>query len=340
MNNNTIIGLDIAKNIFHLVSIDENGQQLNKKRLKRTEIIEYFANLEKTTIALEACGGSNFWGRKFTDMGHLVKIIPAEKVKPYLLKKQKNDYNDARAIAEAASRKNIRCLSPGTVEQQDLQMLIRTRDLLVKQTTAISNQIRGFLTEYGLVCKKGISNLINFIKQLKTDPNYQRFLWKVLIRDLYYNLKRTLKKVSLYDRLVGNIVKQNEDAVRLMRLKGIGPVTALATIALVNNINDFKNGRHFSANLGIVPRQHSTGGKNKLFGITKRGDAYLRKLLVHGARASLQYVTAESDPWLFDLKLRRGYNKAAVAQANKTARLMYAVLKHKDNFNFEQHCRA
>lgn len=340
MNSNTIIGLDIAKNTFHLVEIDEKGRELRKKLLYRREVLEFFINLEKTTVAMEACGGSNYWGRKLIEMGHFVKIIPAEKVKPYLLSKQKNDYNDARAIAEAASRKNVKYITPGTVKQQDIQMLLRVRSRIVDNKVAVSNQIRGLLMEYGIVCNKGFFHLLDYLKNLQNDPNAERSLWKMMLQDLYNELLETIEKIQEYDKLISKIANKNEDGKRLMKLDGIGPVTALALLATINNIHDFKNGRQLSAYFGIVPKQHSTGGKTKLLGITKRGDAYVRKLLIHGARACLQYVSEDKDPWLYQLKKRAGYNKAAVAQANKTTRQIFAVLKKKDKYNFELKCTA
>ena len=190
--------------------------------------------------------------------------------------------------------------------------------------------------EYGIVCRKGNSALLKLLPEIMESNHAERELWKLLFGELHFELLELLKKIKQYDQLMIEIAKENEDTVRLQKLPGVGPITSLAIVASVNNINDFENGRQFSAWLGLVPKQNSSGGKTKLLGITKRGDKYTRKLLVHGGRLLVQHVTKDKSEWLYHLKTRRGYNKAAVAQANKTARRIYAVLKHKDQYDFNR----
>lgn len=331
--NNTIIGFDIAKTNFHAVIINERGKELKRKALKRKNVLEYFANLEQSLVALEACSGSSYWGRELVKLGHSVKIIPAEKVKPYL-SKQKNDFNDAAAIAEAASRDSVKWITPGREEQQDIQNILRVRERHVKNRTALSNQIRGLLAEYGIVFNKGSHNLLKELPLLlECNKNTERDFWRLIFQDLYNELSELSSKVRKYDKLIVTISNKHPECKRLQTLPGVGPITAVAIIAAVNNINDFRNGRQFSAWLGIVPKQNSSGGKTKLLGITKRGDKYIRKLLVHGGRTMVQYADKEKTPWLYHLKKRRGYNKASVAQANKTARRIYAILKYGEEYN-------
>ena len=322
----SVIGLDIAKNVFHACVMNRQGRVLERKRLLRAEVLKYFRNVERGIVAIESCGGASYWARELEALGFTVRLISAQYVKPFV-KSQKNDTVDAEALCEAVLRPQMRFVSPNTVSQQDLQNLHRVRERLIKQRTALSNQIRGLLLEYGVTIPRGFAKLRDTLSEvLETLPDMERPLFREVFFDLKEELQALHEKIALYDKRILQISKAHPVCQRLEQLGGIGPITSTALLAAVGKPHDFKNGRQFSAWLGLVPRQHSTGGKPKLLGITKRGDKYLRKLLVHGARIELRYAKKREDPWLLAIKERRGYNRAAVALANKTARRIWAVL--------------
>lgn len=329
MENIYVVGIDLAKEIFQIHGNDKHGRCVGKKRLTRKKLPEFLANLPKCIVAMEACGGSSYWARKSLAAGHEVKLISPQFVKPFV-KTNKNDAADAEAIAEAAVRPNMRFVSMKTAEQQDLQILHRVRERMVKERTAISNQIRGFLQEYGLVTAKGIIRLkLDLPGMIADEKNELTPTTREILLELLAQLRVADERVGTYDGKIKQISRKSEICRRLEKIPGIGPMTSTTALATVGDPKVFKNGRQFSAFVGLVPRQHSSGGKSVLLGISKRGDIYLRKLLIHGARAVIRFIDTRDDPrsrWIKDLVLRCGKNKAAVALANKNARTIWALM--------------
>lgn len=334
--NITTLGIDLAKNIFQVHGADTKGKAVLKKTLTRNKLPEFIANLPKCQIVMEACGGANYWARKFKGYGHDVRLISPQFVKPFV-KNNKNDRNDAEAIVEAASRPSMRYVSAKTVEQQDMQSLLRLRESCIEIRTKISNQLRGLLAEYGIVISQGITHLHKALSKIldRNEDNELTLGLKEMLEMQYHLLKSIEQKISAYEEKVKMIAKNNEACQRVQAIEGIGPVTAVALAATIGNPNDFKNGRHFSAFLGLVPRQYSSGGRECLLGITKQGDSYLRKLLIHGARSVVLYSGRKTDTrsrWINDLKWRAGSNRTCVAVANKNARIVLALLKHNEKY--------
>jgi len=325
----TTIGLDIAKTIFHLYAVNKVGRFVKKKQLKRKQVLAYATKLEPCLIVMEACGGANYWAREFIALGHQVKLIAPQYVKPYV-KGNKNDYNDAEGIAEAAQRPNMRFVPIKSVEQQDIQNFHRQRERIKKERTALGNQIRGLLAEYGIVIRKGIGAVRERLPQILEDAeNGLTPLTRELLAELLDELREIDQRFNQCDQRIESLSQSNEVCQRLDEVLGIGPITASATYAAAGNGKDFVNGRHFSAWLGLVPGQHSTGGKTVLLGISKRGNAYLRTMYIHGARAVLRHSANKTDRfslWAQGVLARRGYNKACVAVANKMARIAWVIM--------------
>lgn len=319
------LGIDIAKRVFQLHGVDERGQIILKKRLSRDQLLKFIANIPPCLIGMEACGGSNYWARKFQAYGHEVKLMSPQFVKPYV-KTNKNDAADAEAICEAVRRPNMRFVSLKSVEQQDIQALHRYRQRLVQDRTALVNQARGLLTEYGIIIPQGIGCVRKKLPEILEDmENDLSGLGREIFGKLYQELCEWDEKIKTLDKRINLICQQNDDCQRLAKVAGIGPLTATALIAAIGDIHVFKNGRHLAAWLGLVPRQCSSGNKQVLLGISKRGDCYLRTLLIHGARACVSFAKQKS-AWLEDLIKRRGKQKAYVALANKNARIVWALL--------------
>ena len=335
MNNINLLAIDIAKINFQLHAVDLTGNIVLRKKLTRNKLIEYISKLPNCTIAMEACGGANFWARKFTQFGHTVKLISPQFVKPFV-KTNKTDRNDAEAICEAAARPSMRFVSPKTIEQQDVQSLHRVRSLIMQERTALSNQIRGLLSEYGITVTQGIHNLTKCLPNILTDEETElSTLSKTIFRDLYEQILLKTKKIEEYDKLIEAVFKQNIDCHKIAQIEGVGILTATALIACIGDIKLFKNGRHLSAYLGLVPKQYSSGNKQKLLGISKRGNSYVRSLLIHGARSAVLAATKKTDRksnWIKALQERRGNNITAVALANKTVRTIWAVLTKNTNY--------
>ena len=325
----TTIGLDIAKTVFHLFAVSKEGRLVKKKKLNRKQVLPFMANLEPCLIVMEACGGANYWAREFIALGHEVKLIAPQYVKPFV-KGNKNDYNDAEAIAEAAQRPTMRFVPIKTVEQQDVQNFHRQRERIKKERNALANQARGLLAEYGIVIRKGIRAVSHALPDLLEDAeNGLTPLTRELFVELYDELQALNERFDQCEQRIIVINQSNDACQRLDEILGIGPVTATATYAAVGDGKDFSNGRHFSAWLGLVPGQHSSGGKATLLGISKRGNAYLRTLYIHGARAVLQQSGKKEDRfsrWAQALLERRGHNKACVAVANKIARMAWVIM--------------
>lgn len=316
----TTVGIDIAKSVFHVVAMNDRGTVVKKKQLKRKELLAFIAQLEPCRIALEACGGAHYWAREFTKLGHEVKLIAPQYVKPYA-KGNKNDYHDAEAIAEAAQRPNMRFVPIKTQEQQDIQALHRLRERSVKERTALANQIRGLLAEYGIVIRLGLTAVRKALPQILEDgENGLTPRGRACFAQLRDELSQIDAQCARYEQQIVQINQEHAVCRRLDEVIGIGPVTATATYAAAGSAKEFRNGRHFSAWLGLVPKQHSSGGKDTLLGISKRGNAYLRTLFIHGARAVLRYAATKNDRfsrWANAVHARRGHNRACVAVANK-----------------------
>jgi transposase len=331
----TTIGLDIAKSIFHLYAVNQIGRYVKKKQLKRHQLLQYLARLEPCMIVMEACGGANYWAREIKCLGHEVKLIAPQYVKPYV-KGNKNDYNDAEAIAEAAQRPTMRFVPIKSVEQQDIQNLHRQRERIKKARVALVNQVRGLLAEYGIVINKGISAVRKRLPDILEDAeNGLTMRSRELFADLLEELRLLDERLKQSEKQIETSNQGNEICQRLDEILGVGPIIASASYAAAGDGKDFVNGRHYSAWIGLVPGQHSTGGKPTLLGISKRGNAYLRTLYIHGARAVLRHCANKTDRfslWAQALLERRGHNKACVAVANKMARMAWVIMARGETY--------
>ncbi len=336
MSNVTSLAIDLAKNVFVLHGTDAKGKTILKKKISREKFLEFVIGLKPCNIYMEACGSANYWGRKFREQGHKVKLINPRYVKPYV-KRNKNDANDAAGIAAAARDPDMRFCEVKTEEQQDIQSIHRIRSLLIQQRTALANQIRGLLAEYGIVIPKGTSYIRSGLPMiLGNNPNNMGELMLGCLMELYERFKYLDERIAFYDKKIEILFKSNEPCQRLEKIPGIGALGATILASILGNGAGFKNGRHFAAFLGLVPKQHSSGGKERLLGISKGGDTYVRYLLIHGARAVLLWSSKKTDKqsmWIKNLIARRGYNKAAVALANKIARTAWAIIHEGSNYN-------
>lgn len=328
MKNIKVLGIDLAKNVFQLHGADSKGKCVLRKRLGREKLIEFVTNLLPCVIGIEACTGAHHWARLFEKMGHTVKMMAPQFVKPYV-RSNKNDRNDARAIAEAVGRPDMKFVPIKKIEQQDILLLHRARALVIKQRTAQANQIRGLLAEYGVIIPKGITHLMKLKEIL--DDNKEKLTEKS--QTIFIKLNEQLKiyniEISAYDKQIEIMANQDVMCKEIMKINGIGPLTASAAVATIGDAKVFKNGREVSAWLGLVPKQHSSGNTIRLSGISKRGDRYVRTLLIHGARTVVKNCENKTDGkslWIANKKQRCGYNKAAVALANKNARIIWAIL--------------
>jgi len=325
----SVLGIDIAKRVLHVVGMDERGQIVLRKRLSRHDLIPFIATLPPVLIGMEACGGAHYWARRFRAYGHEVKLMAPQFVKPYV-KSNKNDSRDAEAIAEAVTRPTMRFVPTKDVAQQDIQALHRVRERLMGERTALVNEVHGLMHEYGIVMPKGVAKFRQAVvgkleaEKDKLTPLSQEMFWK-----LVEEFAALEEQLAYYQEKLEALATTHPECQRLMTIPGIGPLSATALVAAVSDASAFKNGRQFAAWLGLVPRQHSTGGKERLLGISKRGDSYLRKLLIHGARATMRWVGRKTDrrsQWIRQLSERRGKNRTAVALANKNARIVWALL--------------
>jgi len=328
----TRIGIDLAKTVFQVHGIDEKGKTVLRKQLKRAHVLEFFANLPRCVIGMEACGGAHYWARKLSALGHEVKLMAPQLVKPYV-KSNKNDRNDAEAICEALGRLNMRFVPVKNAEQQALLALHRVREGLVAARTAQVNQLRGLLAEFGLVMPKGIAKMRMRVPEILEDgANELPGLMRELLARCYEQFQGLDARVHELEARIVRWHRDNEASQRLAQVPGVGPLTASAYVATLGDGQAFKSGRQAAAWLGLVPRQQSSGGKQQLLGISKRGDVYLRKLLVHGARAVLRHLKEQTNSWLGELAKRRHHNVAAVALANKNARILWALLAHERQY--------
>jgi len=330
-----IVAIDLAKNSFHVHGADDQGRKVMSKKMSRRKLSEFMANLPPCLVAMEACGSAHYWGRKFQSFGHEVRLIAPQFVKPFV-KSNKNDAVDAEAICEAVQRPGMRFVAIKSVEQQDIQSVHRIRSQLIKQRTALVNQIRGLLLERGIVIPCGRANVLNRLPEILEDAeNELSSRFRLLLNGLKEELRAIDERVAIYDQEINQIAQHSEAAKQLMSIPGIGALSATALLAHIGDVQLFRNGRELAAFLGLVPRQRSTGGKPTLLGISKRGDVYIRTLLIHGARAVLQFADKKQDRtsrWVCDLMNRRGKNVAAVALANKMARTVFALLSQGEKY--------
>ena len=329
------IGIDLAKQVFQLHGVDHQGKPVLRKQLRRNQMLSYFAKLSPCLIGIEACSSSHYWARELQKLGHTVKLVAPQFVKPYV-KGNKNDANDAEAICEAVARPNTRFVAIKTIEQQDIQAVHRIRSGLVQQRTAKVNQIRGLLAEYGIVVERRVEKLRKALPLLLEDAeNGLSFDFRALLQSLQQDLIALDDRASEMDKKIQQLANSNSTAKRLQQIPGIGPITSTALVCAIGDGKQFKRGRDLAAWLGLTPRQHSSGGKDRLLGISKRGDTYIRTLLIHGARAVLKVADKKDDPrsrWIQSLCSRRNKNIAAVALANKNARIVWALLTQETDF--------
>ena len=322
------IGLDIAKSVFQLHGVDAAGAVLLRKRLPRSRMLAFFEKLAPCLIGIEACGSAHYWGRELSRLGHDVRLVPPSYVKPYV-KRQKNDAADAEAICEAVTRPSMRFVPIKAAEQQGMMVAHRTRSILTRQRTQLSNAIRGHMAEFGLVApvgRNGLEILISAINDAADErvPSAARTSLLMLVTQLRLVNEQILES----DRWIIASARSTEIGRRLMDIPGVGPVLASALVATITDPQSFSSGRNLAAWIGLVPRQNSSGGKERLGGITKQGDRYLRQLLVVGAVAVIRHAQRNGArrPWLVQLLARRTPKVAAVALANKNARMVWAIM--------------
>lgn len=330
----TTIGIDLAKAVFQVHGVDAQGKAVLKKQLKRDQIIAFFTSLVPCLIGMEACGSAHHWARKLQALGHTVRLMAPQFVKPYV-KTNKNDMADAEAICEAVSRPNMRFVPIKDVEQQAVLAVHRVRQGMVKARTAQANQIRGLLSEFGLIIPQGIAYIHKRVPAMVEDAgDALPGAFRALVQRMLDHLKELDRQVGELELQIQAWHRASALSRKLEKIPGIGPITASALVASIGNARNFENGRQLAAWLGLVPRQHSTGGKSNLLGISKRGDCYLRTLLIHGARAVIRHAENKLNghEWLRTLMGRRNKNVATVALANKNARIVWALLAHDREF--------
>lgn len=330
-----VIGLDLAKNVFQVHGVDGSGRTLLRRQLKRREVREFFAQRSPTLVGMEACGGAHYWAREIAKFGHTIKMMNPKYVKSFV-KTNKDDRADAAAIAEAASRHSVPEVPVKQAWQQDLQSVHRVRSELMRERVALGNQMRGLLAEYGIVAAKGVSKLKRAIPEILEDAdNGLSGLMRELIAEQYERWRALEERLTEYGRKLRGIAGEHEGCRRLMEVPGIGVLGATALVAQNNNARHLKNGRELAAREGLVPSHSGTGGKARLGHISKRGDGYIRTLLVHGARAVLRTAPRKTDRlsrWATEVMRRRGPNVAAVALANKMARISWALLARGERY--------
>jgi transposase len=337
------IGLDLAKNVFQIHGVDARGRVVMKKTLRRAQVLTFFGQLPPCLVGMEACGGAHFWARKLQGFGHTVRLMAPQFVKPYV-KSQKNDAADAEAICEAVTRPSMRFVPIKSIDQQAILAVHRVRQGLVKLRTAQVNQVRCLLAEVGLVLPRGIQHIRRVPLLLDEAADTLPTAFCLLMRQQYESIRDLDRRVAELEGDIRRWHRENTSSRRLAEIPGVGPLTASALVATIGDASTFDNGRQLAAWIGLVPRQCSSGGKPRLLGIGKRGDGYLRGLLVHGARSiiasSKRHLGAHTSGWLGRLLVRRHVNIAIVAQANRTARIVWALLRHGDTYRGAGACAA
>lgn len=335
MNNNSLIGLDISKHVFQVCVQDERGHVTMKKRLSRLNVLSWFSQQRPATIGIEACGGAHYWARELKTQGHDVKILPPQHVKPFV-RSNKSDAHDAHAIARALREPDISPVPIADRAQQDMQVLHRMRQRLVEERTALVNQIRGFLLEYGIALPVGIDRAREGAKNLLEEhPATLSSDFLQVLQDQFSELLGKDEKIASYKNKIEKQVQADAAGVRVMKMLGIGVLSASALLIKLRHSGTYRNGRHFAASMGLVPRHEGTGGKVYIKGMSKRGDRYLRTLLIHGARTVIFHAKKRTDPlglWINALVERRGANKAAVALASKNARIAWRLITQEEEF--------
>jgi len=324
-----ILGIDLAKNVFQLHGVDRKGSAVMVRRVRREQLLKVIGELDPCLIGIEASTGAFYWQRQFEKLGHTVRIMAPQYVKPFV-RRQKNDTNDAEAICTAVQQRNMRFVPKKTLEQQDIQALHRARQRLVNHRTALISQMRGLLLDRGIAIAVSATRARQLIPKILAAANDElTVLVREIVSSLYAFMLQIDERIRVFDRKIDAIFKYSEVCQRIAKIRGIGPKTATAVVAAIGDGSDFKNGRHLAAWLGLVPRQHSSGDRRVMMGISKRGSQHLRTLLVHGARAVVRTAVRKTDSrsiWVNELRQRRGYNRATVAVANKNARVIWAVL--------------
>jgi len=324
------LGVDIAKNVFQLHGVNCNGRVVLKRRVMRDQLLEVLAQIDRCAVVVEACTGAFYWARKFEALGHQVKVISPQYVKPFV-RRQKNDGNDAEAICTAARQPHIPFVPKKTVEQQDIQALHRARQRMVNHRTAVVSQIRGLLLDRGFAIAKSITRARRLVPDILANfDNELTPMARDAISELYDLFRDLDRRIASFDKKIEQVFRNSETCQRIAKIKGVGPKTATAIVAAIGDGAEFKNGRHFAAWVGLVPRQFSSGDRKVLMGISKRGNQHLRSLLVHGARAVVRTAPNKTDrnnQWVNQLRERRGFNRATVAVANKNTRIIWAVLR-------------
>jgi transposase len=331
----TTIGLDIAKSVFQVHGVDAAGQVVVRRQLKRRYVLAFFEKLPPCLIGVEACASSHHWSRELQALGHKVRLMPPAYVRPYV-KRQKNDAADAEAICEAVTRANMRFVETKTPEQQSCLMLHRTRHLFIRQQTAVINAIRAHLAEFGIVApvgRNGVEELLGVV----ADASDKRLpeIARACLAALGAQLRMLKAQILEFDRMINAWHRSNETSKRLDEVPGVGPALATALVASVADPKAFRSGRNFSAWIGLVPKQHSSGGREKLGGISKQGDRYLRSLFTAGALAVIRYAKIHGTkhrPWLTALLARRPTKVAAIALANKIARMAWAIMARGERY--------
>jgi transposase len=325
------IGLDISKSWFQVYAITEDGEIIRKK-LARGGVLDFFARQPSCIVGLEACGSAHHWARELIKLGHDAKLMPARYVRAYV-KTNKHDAADAEACWEAAQRPGMRFVPVKSADQQGMLMLHRARDLLTRQRTGAVNALRGHLAEFGIIAAKGKASARDLMDLIETDERIPECA-RGALSGLADQIRETEQNIDRYDRAILATARDDVVCRRLMKITTIGPFAATALAATIGDPKYFSSGRHFAAWLGLVPKQHSTGGKERLGGISKRGDGYIRKLLIHGARAAVHRVRIHQvkNAWITDLLARRPFNVATVALANKTARIVWAIMMSGEEF--------
>jgi transposase len=334
MNNLRTIGIDLAKNIFALVALSTTGKVLWRRTLKRSQVLRFLANQERSHVAMEACAGAHYWGREIRQLGHTVSLLPPQHVKAYC-RGQKNDYNDAAGIAEACQHGHIRPVRIKTRVEQDAQLLNELRLQLSREHTRLVNQIRGLLAEYGIVIRTGVTALYTAVPELLDDTNALTPQLRLLLNRQYQRLQALRGELNWYEHEVKRQAYEDDVCGRLMEAPGYGPIVSSAVKHWMGDGKQFMRGRDASAALGLVPRQHSSGGHQHLSGISKRGNRYVRALVVHGARAVVTQAGHKDDPlsqWINRLVATRGFNKATVALANKLVRIAWVIVARGEHY--------
>lgn len=336
----TTIGIDLAKNVFHVYGVDERGKTVLNRRLTRGKVVEFFAQLPSCVVGMEACASSMYWARTIEELGHDVRRMPAQFVVPYR-RGNKTDATDAAAICEAVQRPNMRFVPNKSQHQADIQAVHRVRSGYIRERTATINKIRGLLAENGIIIPQGSRHIgAKVIFIIGDESNELSGIMRQILTGLYEHLDELKEKIARQNTLLEKISKESEDCERLQQIPGIGVMTATLLLSLSGNLSSFEKGRAFSSYLGLTPKEHSSGGKQYIGGISKRGNTYARTLLIHGARAVISLLFVGKVPygggpmyeWLKRLVERRGVNKACVALASKNARIAWRLLTRKEDF--------